>query len=82
MNIESTSIGCSQGPNDSGNLRSRNNILVCFSNAEENSRIEETTENDALEHLTLKERRKMLLERCSLISFVLHLFTCMRSFSV
>ncbi|CAH2072595.1 unnamed protein product [Thlaspi arvense] len=55
-NSVSTSIGCSQGLNDSGNLRLRpqNSILACCSNA---------AGSDALEHLTLKERRKMLLER-------------------
>lgn len=63
--LESTSIGCSQGLNESGNLRPQNNILVCCSNAEENfKRVEETERSDDLEHLTLKERRKMLLERC------------------
>ncbi|KAG7555499.1 hypothetical protein ISN44_As11g016330 [Arabidopsis suecica] len=62
--LESTSFGCSQGLNDSGNLRPQNNILVCCSNGEENfKRVEETERSDALEHLTLKERRKMLLER-------------------
>ncbi|XP_023637473.1 uncharacterized protein LOC17882151 isoform X2 [Capsella rubella] len=64
--LESTSSGCSQGLNDYGNVRPQNNILVCCSNVEENverlKQIEETERNDALEHLPLKERRKMLLE--------------------
>lgn len=66
---ESTSIGCSQGLIESGNLRPQNNILVCCSNTEESfNRVEQMKEtagsdDDALEHLTLKERRKLLLER-------------------
>lgn len=59
---ESTSIGCSQGLIDSGNLRPQNNILVsCSSNAQ----MEETagSGDDTLEHLSLKERRKLLLQR-------------------
>ncbi|VVB14766.1 unnamed protein product [Arabis nemorensis] len=67
---ESTSIGCSQGLDDSVNVRPQNNTLVCCSNAEENfervGQIEETLGVDVLEHLTLKERRKMLLERMAL----------------
>lgn len=62
------SIGCcSQGLTDSGNPRPQNNnILVRCSDAEESfERVEETagSDDDALEHLTLKERRKLLLER-------------------
>ncbi|CAH8362187.1 unnamed protein product [Eruca vesicaria subsp. sativa] len=62
---ESTTLGCSQGLIDSGNLREQNSILVCCSNAEESfERVEQTAgSDDALEHLTLKERRKLLLER-------------------
>ncbi|KAF8102947.1 hypothetical protein N665_0189s0001, partial [Sinapis alba] len=65
---EFTSIGCcSQGLTDSGNPRPQNNnILVRCSDAEESfERVEETagSDDDALEHLTLKERRKLLLER-------------------
>ncbi|KAL1213062.1 hypothetical protein V5N11_001066 [Cardamine amara subsp. amara] len=66
---ESISIGCSQGLNDSGKSL-QNNILVCCSNPEEDlkrvEQIEVTARSDALEHLTLKERRKMLLERMAL----------------
>ena len=70
---ESTSIGCSQGLIESGNLRPQNNILVCCSNTEESfNRVEQMKEtagsdDDALEHLTLKERRKLLLERCFIL---------------
>ncbi|KAF3501388.1 hypothetical protein F2Q69_00044732 [Brassica cretica] len=66
---ESTTIGCSQGLIDSGNLRPQNNILlVSCSNSEESfNRVEQTEEttgsDDALEHLSLKERRKLLLQR-------------------
>jgi hypothetical protein len=63
--LESMNIGCSQGLKDSGNIRPQNNILGCCSNAVENfNRVGETERSDDLEHLTLKERRKMLLERC------------------
>ena len=68
---ESTSIGCSLGIVDSESLRPQNNILLvsCSNNAQESfnrvEQIEETTgSDDALEHLTLNERRKLLLERC------------------
>lgn len=60
---ESTSIGCSQGLIDSGNLRPQNNILVSCSS---NPQMEETAgsgDDDTLEHLSLKERRKLLLQR-------------------
>lgn len=67
---ESTSIGCSLGLVDSESLRPQNNILLvsCSNNAQESfnrvEQIEETTgSDDALEHLTLNERRKLLLER-------------------
>lgn len=70
---ESTRIGCSQGLYDSGNLRPQDNIVLCCNNAEENftrvEQIEETAGNDALEHLTLKQRRKILLERCFINTF-------------
>lgn len=72
---ESTRISCSQGPDDSANLRPQNNTLVCCSNDEESfnrvEQTEETTTSDALEHLTLKERRKMLLERCLVLKFMM-----------
>ncbi|XP_019089948.1 PREDICTED: uncharacterized protein LOC104735694 [Camelina sativa] len=68
--LESTSVGCSQGLDDSGNVRPQKNILVCCSNVEENDKrleqIKDTPRNGALEHLTLKERRKMLLERAAI----------------
>lgn len=71
---ETTSIGCSQCLNDSVNLRPQNNTLVCCSNAEENfervGQIQETPGVDVLEHLTLKERRKMLLERCFIFNML------------
>ncbi|WZZ91086.1 uncharacterized protein LOC106372230 isoform X2 [Brassica napus] len=67
---ESTSIGCSLGLVDSESSRPQNNILLvsCSNNAQESfnrvEQIEETTgSDDALEHLTLNERRKLLLER-------------------
>uniref|UniRef100_A0A1J3EKL8 NAC domain-containing protein 8 n=1 Tax=Noccaea caerulescens TaxID=107243 RepID=A0A1J3EKL8_NOCCA len=69
---ESTRISCSQGADDSENLRPQNNTLVCCSNDKESfnrvEQTEETTTSDALEHLTLKERRKMLLARMALRS--------------
>lgn len=66
---ESTRVGCCEGLNDSGNLSPQNNnVLVCCSNPEEDlkrvEQIEVTVRSDALEHLTLKERRKLLLQRC------------------
>ncbi|AED92317.1 hypothetical protein AT5G16610 [Arabidopsis thaliana] len=65
--LESMNIGCSQGLKDSGNIRPQNNILGCCSNAVENfNRVGETERSDDLEHLTLKERRKMLLERVAI----------------
>ncbi|KAL0735737.1 hypothetical protein Bca4012_011947 [Brassica carinata] len=65
---ESTSIGCSQGLVVSGYIRPQNNVLVCCSNAEESfNRVEQLEEaagsDDALEHLTLKERRRLLQQR-------------------
>ncbi|XP_010492572.1 PREDICTED: uncharacterized protein LOC104769943 [Camelina sativa] len=67
--LESTSIGCSQGLNVSGNVTPQN-ILMCCSNVDENDKrvahIDGTPRNDALEHLTLKERRKMLLQRAAI----------------
>ncbi|KAJ0243649.1 Uncharacterized protein HA466_0196760 [Hirschfeldia incana] len=66
---ESTSIGCSRGLIGSGNLRPQNSISVSCSNAEESfNRVEQLEEpagsgDDVLEHLSLKERRKLLLER-------------------
>ncbi|CAA7051597.1 unnamed protein product [Microthlaspi erraticum] len=69
---ECTRISCSQGLDDSVILRPQNNTVACCSNAEESSnrveQIKETAGNDSLEHLTLKERRKMLLERMALRS--------------
>ncbi|CAN7140941.1 unnamed protein product [Brassica rapa subsp. narinosa] len=61
---ESTSIGCSQGLIESGNSRPQNNILLVSCRNNRFEQIEETTgSDDALEHLSLKERRKLLLER-------------------
>ncbi|CAN8256084.1 unnamed protein product [Cochlearia groenlandica] len=62
---ETTRICCSEGVDDSVNLRPQNNTLLCCSNLERSfgSVGEIARSDDALEHLTFKERREMLLKR-------------------
>ncbi|XP_010549859.1 PREDICTED: uncharacterized protein LOC104820908 [Tarenaya hassleriana] len=76
---ESAEVGCSKYIGDFGNLKACDDILACNNAREDSSRIGKVEENlghDDLEHITLKERRKILLQRMTLTSGKPHIEGC------